>query len=160
MGICPFFANVSGDDTETKTETVQCRQADCQIWDTNLNNCSIASLNEITFHIHQGHWHNQPHIVENITDIQGQPTSASTLPYAASITQEYACFQDSDGNGKVFGLDFKFIIDEFLPPAISGIQKSPDLKNKDIPEISWKALYDWKYNGGADPLADIPSRMP
>lgn len=159
MGVCPFFANVVGDDTETKTETVECRQAACQIWDKNANNCSIAALNEITFHIHSGHWHNTPHPVEETEDVEGEPSVASSLPYAASIAQEYACYQDSDGNGKVFGLDFKFIVDEFLPPAVAGIQKNPDLIQKPIPEISWKALYDWRYNDGPDPLANVPSKL-
>lgn len=159
MGICPFFPKITGDDTEIKTETVECRQAGCQIWDSEAKNCSIAAISATTVHIHQGHLHSASHAVEVIEGVQGGTTVSSSLPYAATIAQEYACFEDSDGNGKVFGLDFKFIQDEFLPPAIAGIQKSPDIANKQIPEISWRELFNWKNNGGADPLSNVPSRM-
>jgi hypothetical protein len=159
MGICPFFANVSGDDQAISTETVECRGAACQIWDVESNNCSIATTGRIIHHYHEGHLHNVPHIVEDISNVVGGASVATTLPYAATLTQEYACFQDADGNGKIFGLDFKFIVDEFLPPALSGIQRNPELANKDIPEISWRDLYNWKMSGGDDPLANVPSRL-
>ncbi len=159
MGICPFFANVEGDDTETKTGTVECRQAGCQIWNIEESNCSMAVTAKMTLHIHQGHLHNAPHPVEEIEDVEGVPVVPSSLPYAASIAQEYACFQDSDGNKKVFGLDFKFVVDEFLPPAIAGIQSNPAVRDKPIPAISWRDLFNWYYNGGADPLANVPSKI-
>jgi len=158
MGVCPFFPDVTGDETKTETKTVECRQAECQIWNTEENNCSMAVTAKMTLHIHQGHLHSSPHPVEVTEDVAGEPTVPSSLPYAASLTQEYACFQDADGNGKVFGRDFIFIQDDYLPPALSGVQKTPDIIRRQLPAIAWKDIYAWRYNQGADPCANIPAR--
>lgn len=158
MPICPFFPDVSGTSTSIKTETVECRRTECQVWNAAESNCSMAVTAKMTLHIHEGHLHSSPHAVTVTEGVAGEPTVPSSLPYAAILAQEYACFQDSDGNGKVFGRDFAFIEDDYLPPALSGVQKNPDIIRRDLPKILWKDLYAWRYNSGADPLINVPAR--
>ena len=153
-GICPFFSDVNGTSTAIKTDTVNCRGDACQIWNATSSICSlqaIGDLNVIETHVHRAHWHNAAHILEDITVAAGGAAVITSPPYASSIVQEWACFQDVDANHKVFGVDFKFIVNDLLPPALKGIQKNPDF-NQNLPAISWAALYAWRYGTGPDPF--------
>lgn len=150
MGICPFFANVSGTSTKIETETVSCRQMGCQVWDSIANECALKLAGRYMRHFHYAHQHNIPHIPADLSVIGG-PTIKTSLPYATALVQEFACFEDVDGNGKVYGLDFKLVMDNTIPPALRGIQRNPDF-NQNVPEVKWLDLFAWKQGEGPDPL--------
>jgi hypothetical protein len=108
-------------------------------------------IEEIDKHVHDAHWHSAGHGPSVLQGVSGSVTTASTPPYASAIIQEYACGQDMDGNGKVYGTDFKFTMNDTLPPVFTGAQNNPDFKQS-LPEVSWESLRDWSLSNGPNPL--------
>jgi hypothetical protein len=153
MAICPFISGPMFDSSGTFTinEFTECVQSSCALWDSNNNMCSIKSNSLINQHIHSSHWHQRGHQCQDISLDCGGPFKLQSAPYAATLVNEFFANQDMDGNGKVYGYDFKIEDSATKPPMLNSVEINDAWTDPDI-SVSWDELLLWSNGDGPDPL--------
>ena len=106
----------------------------------------VKSLN----HVHGAHWHGANHGCGDIPVACGSWNFGSSAPYAAKLINEYMAYEDLDGNGLIYGRDFKVADSEDKPPMLFSVEDNPAWTNPPV-EVSWAALKAWGNNPNAAP---------
>ena len=106
MAMCPFLSGwvFNGTDAEFKQEP--CKTTQCQLWDEVNNRCGLMTSD-----------YNKA-IVDLMNE--NKPTKAMKL------TQEFMTKQDLDGDGRIYGFDFKF---SNPPPGLKSLENHPDFNH-------------------------------
>jgi hypothetical protein len=104
-----------------------------------------SSLIKVANHIHGAHWHSIGHECSEIPAECGSFLFGSSAPYAAKLINEYMAYEDLDGNGLIYGRDFKVKSSNDKPPMLLSIEDSPIWVNPEI-EVSWVELRKWSEN--------------
>lgn len=131
MAVCPFLSGPMFDSTGVfvSMHEEDCIQSSCRLWDSNKGECSIKVSGVHVAHIHDGHWHQSKHECPDVPSGCGKDSSVQTPPLASSLVQEYMANEDMDGNGKVYGFDFKIEDDGNKPPMLKGLEDQPEWPN-------------------------------
>jgi hypothetical protein len=120
MAKCPFFSYYKIETLELPGEAlgtyqeVDCKGADCQLWDPDNGRCGIVTSNLIS------------------------SPGKSAVPKAVKLVSEYMGSEDMDGNGKVYGVDFHISpADPNRPPMLANLPEegSPMLWSEYIAEV-------------------------
>lgn len=162
---CPFrVGTIDVDDIAltNPADTYICIGEKCQIWDTEADDCSLASLGTITqthlsmfSHWHNKHEHGKTHVCSDLGLDCGwtfQPIQQVQIPLASQLISEFNLNQDMDMNGKVYGYDFQVADGPDKPIILLSIESSP-MWTPHPTQVSWTDLINWWTSGGLDPLA-------
>lgn len=149
MAICPiilggFLGNsalgATGDVTSDYLLYVSdCLEDKCQWWDSEYGDCSLSTNsghNLKLANIHDAHWHPTAHQASNLST-SGGPTMSSEPPKATKLMNEFMGNEDMDGNGLVYGYDFKITDSATKPPMLSAVEANPNWTDPDT-EMSWE----------------------
>lgn len=134
---CPFMSGFTFDDTGIKVSNIyiDCITADCRTWDTVKGECSIKIAGVHTAHIHDSHKHIHQHNCSEIPSACGVPLIPSEQPAATKLITEFMGNEDLDGNGLIYGYDFKITDGNDKPALLDGIESNP--KFTATVEMTW-----------------------
>lgn len=153
MAVCPFMSGpmFTSAGTYTNTYTVSCIGSSCELWDSNRGTCSIKSNSLTNQHIHTSHWHQRGHTCTDNSVSCGNMFKIQSAPYAATLVNEFFANQDMDGNGKVYGFDFKIEDSASKPPMLNSVELNEAWADPDT-SVNWDDLLAWSNGTGSDPL--------
>lgn len=150
--VCPYMSNPKDD------EWMPCLQGDCQLWNSETENCGTSDVNrnKIWRHIHDAHFHinfSDEHTADNLDIEEGTgflgraPISIGKVSY---LTQEITTEEDADRDGYVYMKDFYIKDLVNAPKILQELHKTPGLINRGH-GITWEEYINWKDNGGPSP---------
>ncbi|MEA3357655.1 MAG: hypothetical protein U9Q67_04435, partial [Patescibacteria group bacterium] len=143
---CPFLSGVAsvGDGTEpgewreigisdelkglvsSEFVTITCIRYKCVFWDIPSESCSILDGMLLNKHIHDSHWHRNPHLAQDTDVGLGDRFGPDPVPVVNTLISEFVGNEDLDGNGEIYGFDFKIDpADPDFPPALESIENHP-----------------------------------
>jgi len=113
MAVCPFMSNwIFNQSTgEAEFQEKECVQSSCALWDPTNSRCGVFTF-------------------DHIINIDNRGKSAP-VGYAAVLSQEFIQQEDFDGNGKIYGKDFKL---KDPPPILKSLEQNPGWKD---PDTEW-----------------------
>jgi len=130
------------------------------MWDEINNRCALKN-SDILIHNHNSHDHPRAHTCASsyssyyadYINTCGSSTQGNQLPLASRLINEFLFNEDMDGNGKVYGYDFKISnSDTNKPPVLTAIESNPDWTDPTC-SITWQQYKDWETYGN-DSTAD------
>lgn len=127
-----FLQNILGDSTEKSAAVTS------------------NSLIELLNHIHASHYHSSSHECPQIPATCGTYTFGGSVPYAAKLVNEFAAYEDLDGNNYIYGKDFKVADSSDKPPMLIAIEENPIWVDPSL-EVSWADLKLWSENPAVNP---------
>lgn len=147
--LCPFISKVhpqfsdtwdfDGYDWFIRYKGLLCLGERCQFFVD--NNCSYKQSSVITQHEHSAHWHAREHEAFQISNLHCGAPQLNEQSLAAILTVEFACNEDLDRDGRIYGKDFKIDpLDESMPPMLLALESNPELTATNI--ISWQEYLD------------------
>ena len=113
MAVCPFMSNwIFNQSTgEAEFQEKECAQQKCALWDSTNSRCGAFTS-------------------DHIINIDNRGKSAP-VGYAAILSQEFIQQEDFDGNGKIYGKDFKL---KDPPPILKSLEQNSAWKD---PDTEW-----------------------
>lgn len=114
-----------------------------------------SSLIKVANHIHGAHWHPEQHKCSEIPVGCGSYTFGAGAPYAAKLVNEYMSYEDLDGNGFIYGKDFKVKNGDDKPPMLLAVEENP-MWAEPKTQVSWASIKAWSDDpdNNPDPLQE------
>lgn len=131
MAYCPFVTTyvsvlkgVNGTDFISENQLVpfQCAESLCQCWGG--SDCGLKASN-LQSYIQQKDLSDAAKAAEE-DDTTSEESDIPDIPYYVPLINEFMGNEDRDGDGKLYGRDFKITDDDKKPIALKGLEEHPD----------------------------------
>ena len=136
MGYCPFVSTYvsvlkqwdgSNFTTEDKLIPLECVKSVCQCWDG--DDCGLKASNLKSYMQQKDTTDTQKAEEEKAAEeaaAKEEENKIPDIPYYVPLVNEFMGNEDRDGDGKLYGKDFKITDDEDKPIALKGLEEHPD----------------------------------